>query len=107
MSQALDAGDRLHRAVTDVGRHLSQEIRLRVGLHAGDFFFGSLDNGSRYQFTVVGHAVNLAARVQKFADPGSTRVTEVASRFVGPGWKLGPSSGDKPSGFRVRRVDRE
>lgn len=43
----------------------SGELRMGIGLHAGDVVLGTIGSGERLKFAVVGDAVNVAARIQE------------------------------------------
>jgi adenylate cyclase len=65
-----------------------ERFRFGVALHIGNILYGNIGGGNRLDFTCIGPAVNLAARLEKIA--GRTGRTVVASEgFVaacGPGW---------------------
>src|SRR5262249_49174661 len=42
-------------------------LRFGVALHVGDVLFGNIGSGNRLDFTTIGPAVNLAARLEKLA----------------------------------------
>ena len=67
-SSGHDEEDMLHtaRAILDAGVPLT----LRVGLNRGPVFAGDLGSPTRRTFTVMGDAVNLAARLMQKAEPG-------------------------------------
>ena len=54
--------------------------RLRIGVNRGHVFAGALGGSTRHTFTVMGDAVNLAARLMQRASPGEI----VASSHVAP-----------------------
>jgi len=56
----LDAVDAVHDATASLGRPL----RVAVGLHVGEVMYGNVGSESRHDFTVMGPAVNLAARLE-------------------------------------------
>lgn len=62
---ALDGLAGLERVNEALGNAGDEPIRCGVGLHVGDVAFGNFGTESRLDFTVVGPAVNLAARLQQ------------------------------------------
>jgi adenylate cyclase len=54
-----------------------ERFRFGVALHLGDILFGNIGGSSRLDFTCIGPAVNLAARLEKIA--GRLKRTVVAS----------------------------
>jgi adenylate cyclase len=54
-----------------------ERFRFGVALHIGDILFGNIGGSSRLDFTCIGPAVNLAARLEKIA--GRLKRTVVAS----------------------------
>jgi adenylate cyclase len=55
----------------------SPALRFGLALHIGDVLFGNIGSGNRLDFTAIGPAVNLAARLEKLA--GSLGRTILAS----------------------------
>lgn len=55
-----------------------ERFRFGVALHVGKILYGNIGGGNRLDFTCIGPAVNLAARLEKMA--GRLRRTVVASR---------------------------
>lgn len=51
-------------------------IRLRIGVNTGLMLAGNIGTRERMQYTVVGDAVNLAARLCSVAEPGTTVVSQ-------------------------------
>jgi class 3 adenylate cyclase/tetratricopeptide (TPR) repeat protein len=51
-------------------------LRMRIGIHTGPVVVGTLGNDLRVEFKAVGDTVNLAARLEEMADPGTTLVSE-------------------------------
>lgn len=64
-----DDEDRMLRAVRDV-LDAGVGLDLRAGVNAGHVFVGDLGGPTRRTFTVMGDAVNLAARLMQKAAPG-------------------------------------
>ena len=51
-------------------------ILVRIGINTGPVVVGTLGNDLRVQFTAVGDTINMAARMEQMAEPGTTYVTE-------------------------------
>jgi class 3 adenylate cyclase len=60
------------------------DLQVRVGINTGPVVVGNVGSDLRYEYTAMGDAVNVAARMQTAADPGSIIVTEATYRFVAP-----------------------
>lgn len=45
----------------------TDRVRFGVALHVGQVLYGNIGGGNRLDFTCIGHAVNLAARIEKIA----------------------------------------
>ncbi len=77
----------MHREMT----RFSQEIKtqkgippvvLRIGINTGPVVVGTLGNDLRVQFTADGDTINMAARMEQMAEPGTTYVTENTFRLT-------------------------
>jgi class 3 adenylate cyclase/tetratricopeptide (TPR) repeat protein len=51
-------------------------LKMRIGINTGPVVVGTLGNDLRVEFKAVGDTVNLASRVEEFAEPGTTYVTK-------------------------------
>lgn len=49
---------------------------MRIGIHGGPVVIGALGNAARVQFAAVGDTINLAARLEQLAAPGTTCVSQ-------------------------------
>jgi class 3 adenylate cyclase len=78
--RALAAALAMHAAQTTVNARWAAEglapFELGVGLSTGDVAAALLGSEERVEYTLVGDAVNLAQRLQQFADPGQTVLSE-------------------------------
>ncbi|RJF70643.1 adenylate/guanylate cyclase domain-containing protein [Rhodopseudomonas palustris] len=64
------------------GNHIIERFRFGVALHVGQVLYGNIGGGNRLDFTCIGPAVNLAARLERIA--GRLGRTVVASSdFIG------------------------
>ena len=66
--RALDSAREARTRVDDLNARRSEEpIRFGLALHLGQVMYGNIGGGNRLDFTCVGPAVNLAARLEKLA----------------------------------------
>lgn len=67
--RALDAADALHAEMASWSAELeaggAEALRVGVGVHWGEVFFGAVGDDDRLEFTVLGDAVNIAARLEE------------------------------------------
>ena len=76
--RALACARAVETQVAELPRAAGNEAtRFRVALHAGEVMYGNIGGGNRLDFTCIGPAVNLAARLEKVA--GKLGETIVAS----------------------------
>lgn len=68
----------------------AENLKLRVGINSGAVFAGYI--GTRNEYTVIGDIVNVAARLEQIADPGSVVIGENTFRMV-------------RASFRVKRLE--
>jgi predicted ATPase len=55
---------------------------MRIGINTGIVVTGTLGNDLRFEYKAVGDTVNLAARMEELAEPGTTYVTENTFKLV-------------------------
>lgn len=58
-------------------------LRQRIGLNLGTAFAGNVGSAARKEYTVMGDAVNVAARVMSAAEWGQVWCSEAAARAIG------------------------
>jgi adenylate cyclase len=79
--QVLEAVHECRASVAELtyseGGHTAERFRFGLALHIGTVLYGNIGGGNRLDFTCIGPAVNLAARLEKIA--GSLHRTVVAS----------------------------
>jgi ABC-type oligopeptide transport system substrate-binding subunit/class 3 adenylate cyclase len=64
---------------------------VRVGVESGPVVTGAVGAGSRVEYTAMGDAVNVAARLQSHAEPDTVLVGEATAQRVEPLFEWGPA----------------
>jgi adenylate cyclase len=102
VARAVDAAKDLLRATghTDPGGPWAP---IGVGLHSGNAWFGVVGEGTHIEMTVVGDAVNVAARLAGAAGPGEVLVSADAAAAAG----LDPSLERRSLALKGKSVDTE
>jgi ABC-type oligopeptide transport system substrate-binding subunit/class 3 adenylate cyclase len=95
--RAVRAGLRIVAAVGAYGHEVEtawgvEGFAVRVGLATGPAVLGLLGAGSRVEYGAVGDAVNVAARLQAHAQPGTVLVGSITQRLVEALFRWGPVS---------------
>ncbi len=83
----LDHADRAVRAACEIGTAVNErgeagELRVGVGVNTGEVVAGAIGGAGRLNFSVIGGAVNVAARVED-----QTRETDDSILITGETWK--------------------
>ena len=86
-SNAVAAAVAMQRAMKNVNDELRvsglPEISIGIGLHTGEATVGYIGSERRSEYTAIGDAVNLAARLESSAKPGQILVSEETAGAVG------------------------
>jgi class 3 adenylate cyclase len=83
--QAVNTAVDIMRAIRNRNRSLTpgdHAAELGIGIHTGPVVVGNIGSDRRTDFTAIGDAVNVAARLEKLAKPGEILVTEAVLRRV-------------------------
>jgi adenylate cyclase len=75
--RAIEAGEAVLRAV-DHPELVAGGVRVGVGVHSGEAFVGAIGSDERLDFTALGDAVNVAARLGSLASAGELLVSAAA-----------------------------
>ena len=70
--------------LTDELRQSGLDLRHKIGVNGGHVFAGEVGPPFRRQYTVMGDAVNLAARLMGAAEPGETLISRNLLDYVSP-----------------------
>ena len=87
--RALRAALRIVQELDDYGREVMRGwgidgFGVRVGVATGPVVVGEVGGGGRVEYAAFGDTVNLAARLQGAAEPGTVMVDAVTHRATGP-----------------------
>src|SRR5690242_12509357 len=64
------------------------DFQIRAGINSGPVMVGNVGSDLRYEYTALGDAVNVAARMQTAARPGSILITDMTRRLTGDTFDL-------------------
>ena len=64
------------------------DFRIRAGINTGPVVVGNVGSDLRYEYTALGDAMNVAARMQTAAEPGTVLVTADTRRLVADAFDL-------------------
>ncbi len=71
----LEIADAMGGYKAEISRRWGIDIDVRVGINTGLVVVGEVGSDLRVEYTALGDAVNVAARMEQTADPGTVRVT--------------------------------
>jgi class 3 adenylate cyclase len=84
--RAVRAGLDMIAAIEEYAAQLKRthgiDFRIRAGINTGPVIVGNVGSDLRYEYTALGDAVNVAARVQTAAQPGQVLISAMTQRFV-------------------------
>ncbi len=84
--RAVRCGLDMARAVDELSAELNAkepiDLKVRVGINTGPVVVGIVGTDSASEYTAMGDAVNVAARMQALARPGTVLVSGATHRFV-------------------------
>ncbi len=84
--RAVRAALALQDAIAQFSHKLERErgvtLQIRVGINAGPVIVGTVGNDLRMDYKAIGNTVNLAARMEQTAAPGTIQITEQAYKLV-------------------------
>jgi len=81
---ALDLLAAVREYAVEVRRQHGIEFQMRVGLNTGPVVVGEVGSDLKFEYTAMGDAINLAARMQSAAQPMTVLISENTYRFVAP-----------------------
>jgi class 3 adenylate cyclase len=87
--RACRAGLEIVKGAHEYARRLERErgitgFDVRVGVNTGLVVVGEVGSDLRVEYTAMGDAINLAARLESAAEPGTVLITEATLKLVAP-----------------------
>ena len=87
--RAVRAGLEIAAVVAKLETRANENLKVRIGIATGIVVVGDLvGQGSAQEQAVVGETLNLAARLQTLAEPGSLVIAEATRRLLGGAFEL-------------------
>ncbi|MGH8720877.1 MAG: ATP-binding protein, partial [Burkholderiales bacterium] len=82
VAAALAMQQAVHQYAESLRRQRGLDFAVRIGVNTGPVVVGKIGDDLRMDYTAQGETVNLAARLQQVAPPGSVRLGEGTMRLV-------------------------
>ena len=67
-----------------IRKELDLEFNVRVGINTGIVVVGDIGSDLAMEYTAVGDTVNMAARMEETAEPGTVQVSEETYKMIAP-----------------------
>ena len=81
---ALEIIERSESYREEVQRSWGVDFNVRAGINTGLVVVGEVGSDLRVEYTAMGDAINLAARMEQTAEPGTLQISEATYRLVAP-----------------------
>jgi len=102
--RAVECALAMHRSMPSVNQRIATrgpiELKMGIGIATGEVVVGNVGSERRSKFTAIGSAVNLAARLEGFAEPGETLISPATYDEVSDCVGDGQVRWVQPKGFK-------
>ena len=102
--RAVMAGLEIVSSVSALREKLARErgldLNVRVGINTGPVVVGDVGSELKLEYSAMGDAVNVAARMEQTAEPGTVQITEDTYRLVTDLFEVEPLGGVELKGKR-------
>ena len=95
---ALDIVDGIKLFREQMNREYGLDFNVRIGINTGPVVVGDVGSAAATEYTAMGDAVNVAARMEQTAEPGTIQVSEDTYRMVAPLFDCEPLGGTEVKG---------
>jgi class 3 adenylate cyclase/tetratricopeptide (TPR) repeat protein len=82
LSAGLDIVERVRAYRDKVLADHGLDLNVRVGINTGPVIVGEVGSDLRLEYTAMGDAVNVAARMEQTAEPGTVQITDETRRLI-------------------------
>ncbi len=87
VQRAVRCAERMFQALAELNLAWEKEFKttlgLRIGINSGEAIVGSFGSEKRSDYTVIGNAVNIAARIEALAPPGEIVMSQTSAELYG------------------------
>jgi class 3 adenylate cyclase/tetratricopeptide (TPR) repeat protein len=86
--RAVSAAQAIHAAMPALSESVGRPLAVHIGVAVGEVLASGLGSAAHSSYTVVGQAVNLAARLMEMAGPGETLVSSEIAQHLAKNFHL-------------------
>ncbi|MGE5222347.1 MAG: adenylate/guanylate cyclase domain-containing protein [Omnitrophica WOR_2 bacterium] len=94
----LDILSGIQKFSEELKRQHGLDFNVRIGINTGLVVVGSIGSDLHMEYTAMGDAINLAARMEQTARPGTLQITEETYKLVSPLFDVEPLGGIEVKG---------
>jgi adenylate cyclase len=80
--RAVECAVEIQKTMKDVSSTAGEDVGIGIGINTGEMVMGAMGSEDRMDFTVIGDAVNLGARLCSAAPRGHILISENSARYL-------------------------